>query len=345
MPQEPRIGTTYCSFCGKGDEEVAQMFAGPSVFICSECLDQCQEMRREHSEGHDGKRPGPPLLERLLDACDAVVPGQGVAKRAIAGALIDQCLLVAQGRAVPPPVLVCGPIGSGKRLALRAMCETAGLPTLVIDVPMLFSDVPFGPAIDESAFGTRGLVVIFQHLEALMDPLCGPSARRLQHGLAAAIDGAELRLGAGKQRRQARDMLFIAVCDVECAVGPDLAAARQTLAGLAPALLARFGTLAVFKPPTRADFESLLNRPGGMLASLLSHPQDADGSGGISPDALGHLITKVMQRGQGLLGLHVELAELRRDLPGTRMHDRDVPKKSDPACIASVLGRDEAKGE
>ena len=77
-------GTLFCSFCGKSQHEVRKLIAGPTVFICDECVELCMDIiREEHktslSKGHDGV-PTPLDINKVLDE---YVIGQARAKRVL----------------------------------------------------------------------------------------------------------------------------------------------------------------------------------------------------------------------------------------------------------------------
>ena len=81
-------GTLFCSFCGKSQHEVRKLIAGPTVFICDECVELCMDIiREEHktplSKGHDGV-PTPSDINKVLDE---YVIGQARAKRVLSVAV------------------------------------------------------------------------------------------------------------------------------------------------------------------------------------------------------------------------------------------------------------------
>ena len=81
----------YCSFCGKSQNEVRKLIAGPSVFICDECVDLCNDIIREEiqeaaSEGEDAKLPIPAEINDILNQ---YVIGQQKAKRVLAVAVYN----------------------------------------------------------------------------------------------------------------------------------------------------------------------------------------------------------------------------------------------------------------
>ncbi|MFT5976913.1 MAG: ATP-dependent Clp protease ATP-binding subunit ClpX, partial [Urechidicola sp.] len=80
----------YCSFCGKSQHEVRKLIAGPSVFICDECVDLCNDIIREEiqekSNDADGKLPIP---HEIFNVLDEYVIGQSRAKKVLAVAVYN----------------------------------------------------------------------------------------------------------------------------------------------------------------------------------------------------------------------------------------------------------------
>ena len=91
--------TLYCSFCGKSQHEVKKLIAGPSVFICDECIDLCNDIIRDELPASGLTEPGKsdlPSPAEVKAGLDHYVIGQDVAKRALAVAVYNhykRCLL------------------------------------------------------------------------------------------------------------------------------------------------------------------------------------------------------------------------------------------------------------
>ncbi|MBK8629857.1 MAG: ATP-dependent Clp protease ATP-binding subunit ClpX [Sphingomonadales bacterium] len=133
--------TLYCSFCGKSQHEVRKLIAGPTVFICDECVDLCNDIIREETKSamvskKDGGVPSPSEICKVLD--DYVI-GQYRAKRVLSVAVHNHYKRLNHGgkgadvELAKSNILLVGPTGCGKTLLAQTLAR-------ILDVPFTMAD-------------------------------------------------------------------------------------------------------------------------------------------------------------------------------------------------------------
>lgn len=138
----------YCSFCGKSQHEVRKLIAGPSVFICDECVELCNDIIREEVEE---KQPTKAVVKKIptpkeiLAILDQYVIGQSLAKKTLSVAVYNHYKRLQQGPLAKDEdvelgksnILLIGPTGSGKTLLAETLARLLEVPFTIADATTL----------------------------------------------------------------------------------------------------------------------------------------------------------------------------------------------------------------
>ncbi|MFN5449493.1 MAG: ATP-dependent Clp protease ATP-binding subunit ClpX [Burkholderiales bacterium] len=137
----------YCSFCGKSQHEVKKLIAGPSVFICDECIDLCNDIIRDEQSGEPGTesvKDGLPTPQEISASLDQYVIGQTTAKRILSVAVYNHYTRLrhrgetkAEIELSKSNILLIGPTGSGKTLLAQTLARLLNVPFVIADATTL----------------------------------------------------------------------------------------------------------------------------------------------------------------------------------------------------------------
>ncbi|OYU01022.1 MAG: ATP-dependent protease ATP-binding subunit ClpX [Sphingomonadaceae bacterium PASS1] len=137
--------TLYCSFCGKSQHEVRKLIAGPTVFICDECVELCNDIIREETKGAlTGRKEGEvPSPQEICEVLDDYVIGQPQAKRVLSVAVHNHYKRLNHGakgaevELAKSNILLVGPTGCGKTLLAQTLAKTFDVPFTMADATTL----------------------------------------------------------------------------------------------------------------------------------------------------------------------------------------------------------------
>ena len=136
----------YCSFCGKSQHEVRKLIAGPSVFICDECVDLCNDIIREEIQGDSGTKMGGSELPTPAEICQILgqyVIGQETAKKILSVAVYNHYKRLKNSTKTDEVelsksnILLIGPTGSGKTLLAQTLARLLNVPFVIADATTL----------------------------------------------------------------------------------------------------------------------------------------------------------------------------------------------------------------
>ena len=132
--------TLYCSFCGKSQHEVKKLIAGPTVFICDECVELCMDIIKEEAKNFEDKAvDSVPSPEEIYSVLDDYVIGQQRAKKVLSVAVhnhykrLDCDTNKDDVELAKSNILLLGPTGCGKTLLAQTLAR-------ILDVPFTMAD-------------------------------------------------------------------------------------------------------------------------------------------------------------------------------------------------------------
>ncbi len=136
-------GTVKCSFCGKSQDEVHRIIAGPGVYICTDCIELCREIIEDDCETEHKELKDIPKPREIVDVLNQYVIGQDDAKRALAVAVYNHYKRINAGSSKDDVelqksnIVMLGPTGCGKTLLAETLAKILDVPFAVADATSL----------------------------------------------------------------------------------------------------------------------------------------------------------------------------------------------------------------
>src|SRR4030066_840071 len=141
----PNNGDLLCSFCGKNQDEAKKLVAGPSVYICDECIGLCNDIMSDENEreGISRRKATIPKPCEIKKALDEYVIGQDRAKKILSVAVhnhykrVDPSIKLDGLELQKSNILLIGPTGTGKTLLAQTLARILNVPFAIADAPTL----------------------------------------------------------------------------------------------------------------------------------------------------------------------------------------------------------------
>lgn len=327
MPKKDADEVLRCSFCNKSQREVKKLIAGPTVFICDECVDVCLDIIAEDRMLERKEQPS--SVPSLLKILDERLVGQAAAKPLLATVFGNHKSRVLTGDLEfkeKSNLLLIGPTGSGKTLAINLLAQELGLPFVTVDAARLsglsyFKEVDILKALYDQAEGNaeaagKGVVCIEQIDRILSREMPKSLSLRVQENLLQILEGTVLEVPVAANKVVTIDTRYILFVGCGTFLGVDARLGGEALIrfGLLPEFAARFPICIGFEALGESEMIELLTRPGGLLDEYLKLFQMEGVNLSFNQEAIRAIACEAARRQAGARSLRSLLESLALDL-------------------------------
>lgn len=281
---KPELGNLSCSFCGKSQKEVRKLIAGPSVYICDECISLCSAILAEERSTRLH------TLAELVGALDEQIVGHDEQKRIIAANLLRQARMERDSSYDEArTILLIGPRGTGKSFLVELASTLAGLPVVVVDASRFdrFSSFEWEGLFKELVRKAGKIeraktgVICIEHIERALGHEAPDLARAIQRSVLDVTGGMMARVGSSQLDTTRIQLVFTVNFDgaqgaergesgrPSCGPrygNPLRIQARDLVArGMEPELVDRMRVVCSFEPLSASALEVVLRRVEGPM--------------------------------------------------------------------------------
>ena len=323
MKNDPGDDILRCSFCNRTQKEVRKLIAGPTVFICNECVDVCMDIIVEDRllEARAGIS-----ARDLAAALDKNIVGQDAAKIALSSAFFRHHLrsLASQhARHAKSNILLVGPRGSGKTSAARLLAQELGLPFTAVDAyrftgqgllreTSFLEDLHTQAGHSTANNSLRGVVCI-EHIDriAQWDDGNDPGLRA-QDTLLEILEGGTVEISGERGRSEklgTHDILFVC-CGTFPDLDPKMGSEGIIRFGFLPELAAQLPVCIGFEALTGSDMARILTLPDGPLQEYLKLFELEGVSLSVTQEALQAIANEAARRQSGARSLRALLESM-----------------------------------